>query len=347
MKSKLLSLLAAAAFCAPFAAQEIDVYVSVKWVLNSAGNRPLGLWDNEAAVQSAIEQTNQYAERMGRGYRYVVIEMENVSHAPTSSWQYFDLYFDEFKLLESTAKANAAAYFWRTNAVNIYIVNSCDNSGGLAAIPSASSCSGSQEEIVVFKVGMTPELLWPHELGHHFSMIHTFDDDGCADTKFDPELSCVADFSCTTGGNLECCCSTKLTLLNAQNYSATDKNNLLYNVMSYYGANDCVGPIQPPHDWSSILMTSDQLDRWSDATRKYCQLNGEVSGYTYFVDKTFGGTSTGYSTSPYKTVQSGYQVASASPGNILNLRPGNYAETLTFTAPVTLRASRGNATIGQ
>lgn len=347
MKPKLLFLLAFLLPCAPGAAQEIDVFVSVKWVLDSGGNRPPGIWDSEAAVQSAITSTNEYLERMGRGYQYVVSEFVNVLHAPTSSSQYYDLYYDEFKLLESTAKANPAAYAWRTTALNLYIVNSCDNSGGLGAIATASSCSGSQEEIVVFTVNMSPQLLWPHEFGHHFSMIHTFDDDGCADTKFDPELSCVSNFSCTTGGSAECCCTTKLNLLNAQNYNATDKNNLLYNVMSYYGALDCVGPIQPPHDWSTILMTSDQLDRWSDATRKYCQLNGEVSGYTYFVDKAFGGTSNGYSTNPYKTVLAGYQVASALPGNILNLRPGTYAENLTFTAPVTLRASRGDATIGQ
>lgn len=351
-----LTTLALLALALPGAAraQEIDVLISVKYIVDDSGPTPqwpTGTWGTLAALQDAIDDTNHALERWGRGYRYVLHEVQSVFGAS----QFFDLYNGESAVLESAAKAATAQYYWRTYAINLYIVNSNATAGGVAAIPSKDG----PQEIVVFVVGLNPATSWAHELGHHFDLYHTFGaggsggDDGLADTKPDPELSCAPQlatgaFSCTVASNNnECCCSTKIALLNAKGYSQTDHDNLLYNTMSYYGATDCAGLINPPHDFDTIRLTDDQLDRWTDASRKYSWLQGEVSGYTYFVDQGFGGTSTGYSTNPYKTVLTGLNAASTGNGKILLVRGGIYPENLTVATPITLRSAKGAATIGQ
>ena len=350
MQRKLcISIIAACgALAAPAAAQEIDVLLSVKFIDDANGNRAPGNWDDEASIAMLVDDMNGVLDRMGRGYRYVLAEVLDVCSTPGnpvcgSSAAFFDLGPGEFKQLEQAAEAAPDVYHWRTWATNVYVVRSAHEGGGLA--PIASNPSDAGYELVVVTAG-AHATLWIHELGHHFDLHHTFGEDGVADTKSDPESTCTVAFGCTNGGNLECCCPTKLANLAAEGHSATDYHNLIYNIMSYYGALDCIGLILPAHDWPTILLTDGQLDRWSDATRKYSQLQGEVSGFTYFVDAAFAGSSNGYSTNPYKTVASGLAVAAATPGNVLLVRGGTYAETLTLSAPVTLRAAVGPATIG-
>ncbi|HKX46252.1 MAG TPA: hypothetical protein VJP77_06085 [Planctomycetota bacterium] len=340
---------ACGALAGPAAAQEIDILLSVKFVNDANGNRPPGAWSSEANLVALVDDMNTVLDRLGRGYRYVLAETLDVCSTPGSpvcgaSAGFFDLGPEEFKDLELAAEAAPSVYHWRTWATNVYVVNSAHEGGGLA--PIASNPSDAGYELVVITAG-THATLWIHELGHHFNLHHTFGEDLVADTKSDPESTCTVAFGCTNGGNLECCCPTKLANLAAEGHSPTDYHNLLYNIMSYYGAQDCIGLIQPPHDWPTILFTDGQLDRWSDATRFYAQLQGEVTGFTYFVDKSWGGASNGYSTGPYKTIATGLASAAAVPGNILLVRSGAYAENLTLSAPVTLRASKGAVTIGQ
>jgi len=60
------------------------------------------------------------------------------------------------------------------------------------------------------------------------------------------------------------------------------------------------------------------------------------------------GGNDGYSTNPYRLVQTGVTAATATSGNIVMIRPGNYDEQFTISKPVTLRATRsGWVTIGK
>ena len=56
-------------------------------------------------------------------------------------------------------------------------------------------------------------------------------------------------------------------------------------------------------------------------------------------------TGNGSSGSRYRTLAKGVTIAGS--GDIVLLRTGNYAETLTITKAVTLRATRGNAEVGR
>jgi hypothetical protein len=97
-------------------------------------------------------------------------------------------------------------------------------------------------------------------------------------------------------------------------------------------------------------LTPDQLDRMTDTSNG--GRNNVATGYTRFVDHTcttFPGFANGSSScslfgGPYHTVGDG--INHANPGDIVMLRPGNYNEPMTISKPLTLRATRGNATIG-
>lgn len=328
-------------------AQDIDVRLSVKYILDSNGVRPQGVYSTDQAIQNIINQSNVTLERWGRGYQYVITEFQDVSGAA----QFFDLSEDgtdtEYYRLEDEAEANPGQYFWRTTATNIFIVNTYSGGcGSAAAIPSASHDEGY--ELVVICVNTGRDLTFLHELGHHNNLAHTFDsDDGVDDTREDPNPhQCTAPFNCVIGGSAECCCDAKIIFLNIASgqggWTQPEYDDIRWNLMSYYGAWDC----SPAFSFANVRLTEGQLDRWTDATREYHF--GEVSGFTYFVD--YRHTSwpfTGYSKYPFSTVEDGIGAANPFGGDIVLIRAGSYNETMTINKPVTLRASHGPVTIGQ
>lgn len=318
-------------------AQEIDVRLSIKYILDANGLRPPGTFSTNASIQNTFTQVNQTLRRWNRGYQYIITEFQDVAGR--------DPFFNidstlEYYSLEDTAEANAAAFSWRTDAVNIFIVNTSVVGGGAAAIPSNPNDAGY--ELVIFTVNVIPaDVIWPHELGHHFNLYHTFNDDGVADTRPDPNpFQCMAAFQCPMGGSMECCCATKAQLLNTAatsgGWTQAERDNIQFNNMSYH----CGLTL------ANLRMTDGQLDRWTDASRRYHA--GEVSGLTYFVDGTnITAPFTGYSTDPYRTVAGALGASDPSGGDIVLIRAGSYDEPMTINRPVTLRASRGTAVIGE
>ena len=338
----LLPLLAAAAgvlLGLPAGAQDVYQRLSVKYILDGSANPPMGLYSDPAEIETVITETNEMLQRRGRGYGYVVTEYQSVVGFP----QFYDLSSADADVLEITAKANPVAFFWRTNATNIYIVNSTGSN--FAAIPSTDP----GKEIVVMRASTNIELNWAHELGHHNDLFHPFaGDDQVADTMPDPSPNqCTQPFGCQLGGSEECCCTTKIANLDAAalagGWTQQQKDDLLYNLMGYFGATDC-DPILG-HDFDNVRLTAGQLDRWTDATRLYH--SGEVTGLTWFVDSTAGVSGVGYSFQPFLTVAGGVAAADTGGGDIVLLRAGSYNESMTLTKPLVLRASGGSAFVGQ
>lgn len=342
-------------------AQEIDIRLSIKYILDAGNNRAPGWYDTEANIIDVIDETNFAMQRLGRGYRFVIVgNIESVYESQTplvNSSSFFDLDLDdESGALEDAAEADPAGFHWSDDAVNIYIVNCC---GGGAAIPSNPGEGDYRIVFVSSDVNYTAqdpdrnsqEIIWLHELGHHFNLHHTWEDDGVADTRTDVNPSqCTFQFGCVNGGSKECCCSTKVSNLqtraNNQGWTQQEFEDIRYNVMSYYGAADCPGLGEDLITIDNLRLTDGQLDRFTDATRRYH--SNEVTGLTYFVDRqNTTAPFTGYSTDPYTTIQAGINAAIADRGRIVNIRSGAYPENLLISAPITLRASRGPVTIGQ
>ncbi len=335
----LLTFLPWLCWALPATAQEIDVRLSIKYILDSVGNRPPGTFSNETNLRNAFDQVNNRAmRRWNRGYRFVITEIQNIADQS----EYYNLTSDTlYRGLENEAEANPSAFFWRTNATNVFIVNSfINNAGGGAAIPSLASDAGY--ELVVFIANTNPpDIIWPHELGHHFDLYHTFDfSDQVGDTRPDPNpFQCAQAFQCPMGGSMECCCATKVANLDAVSgsWSPQEYNDIRFNTMSYH----CNQTLD------NTRLTGGQLDRWTDATRRYHL--GETTGVTYFVDRNnlTSPPYDGYSTDPHRTLAGGVAAANPAGGDIVLIRTGNYNEPMTITKPLTLRATRGTVNLGQ
>jgi hypothetical protein len=334
----------------PSSAIEIVQRVSVKYILSGAGAMPAGEYSDSSVVKTAIDSTNYFLRRFGRGYRYELMPFEIVPGAS----QYFNLF--DLHTLENAAETDTVKYHWHANALNIYMVQSASGSAAAAAIPSNPPDAGYRvmywscnQDTVYRNIG------FPHEMGHHNDLYHPFEtggpcaDDCVSDTRPEPSpFQCTAAFACTTGGNQECCCSTKDFILAltavSQGWTSIEVNNIRWNCMGYFGANDC-HDAGLPFTFSNMLFTDDQWDRWTDATRRYN--SREVTGLTWFVDAAGNSSGDGYSTGPFSTVQGGLSHASTAGTDIVMIRSGNYPGALTINQHVTLRACRGNAVLGQ
>lgn len=331
-------------------AQDIDVRLSIKYILDSNGIRPQGMCSTDENIQYIIDRSNVVLERWNRGYQFIIKEIKDISGAT----RYFHLCEDvndtndpEYYGLEDEAEANPGKFFWRTDAINIFIVKTWKRgNGAAAAIPSAPHDFGY--ELVVTSVDRELDLTFLHELGHHNDLGHTFEeDDKVDDTRQDVNpLQCKAQFECDMGGKEDCCCELKLMLLSAAaimgGWTQQEYDDIRWNLMSYYGAPDC----DPNLDFSNVRLTEGQLDRWTDTTRHHHFW--ETSGFTRFVDyKNDSPPFDGNSVNPFPTVADGIAAAYPDGGDIVLIRTGTYNETWTENKPVTLRANRGPVIIGQ
>lgn len=332
---------------APAHAQYIDIRVSAKFVLNTNGLPPSGTYATLDGWRLAIDTANAGNARCGRGFRYQYPTFDgNLSGYA----QYYNLDDTEAVAFEYSVRNNIAQTGWRTDALNVYVVNR--NLGPKGNESCAGWASNPEDPIsplapfntmkggmTVFCAGMggapgSGRGILAHEFGHHLGLIHTWANDRVADTVVDAdpgpcEQPSVPDW---------CSCKYANTLARAaaQGWSAAVLTAATNNIMSYHCDNDL-----------DFDLTEGQLDRWADIARRH--LASEMTGVTYFVDRNNSqGNNDGYSTNPHRTVQAGASAASSSHGNIVIIRPGSYNERITLDKPVTLRATRaGWATIGR
>jgi hypothetical protein len=324
MKStSVIALLFTATIVAQPVRAEINIRISVKFILDANGNLPVNSSStafggsttnliNSQAVVNNINFSNQLLAQMGRGYRIDLTEIRQVSGA--SRFYNINARSSENRIdLETAATAGPAArdrYFWRDDAINIYINNT---SSGVCSFP------GHYSAIFVGSVSYNTLIL--HEVGHFFDLLHTHQSGGdeVSDTVVDNQNWTFAQ-------------------LTANNPGATTSqlSDVWLNIMSYHLPQN--------------LLTAGQLDRWTDTA------NGArtdvTSGRTWFVDDdAVGAFPTGSSEAtagiggPFRRVQAGIDAASAE--DIVLVRAGNYYEQPTVSDAVTLRATRGSAIIGR
>lgn len=331
-------------------AQYINVRVSAKFIVATNGFPPVGTYTFTNGWWLAIDNANAGNARFGRGFRYEYPTLDgNVSGYP----QYFNLDETEAVMFEYSIRTNNAAQTgWRTDALNVYVVNR--NLGPATNLSCAGWASNPEDviapnapfntmkgRIVVFCANMqgapgSERSIVSHEFGHHMGLIHTWANDRVADTVVDADPTPCEQPSVPVADWCSCKYSNTLAQAVAQGWSATVLNVATNNLMSYHCDND-----------TDFDLTEGQLDRWADIARRY--LAAEMTGVTYFVDRNNSQSGNdGYSTNPYKTVLAGVTAATNAPGNIVMVRPGSYNEQFTINRPVTLRATRAGAvTIGQ
>ncbi|HNQ72011.1 MAG TPA: M43 family zinc metalloprotease [Verrucomicrobiota bacterium] len=328
-------------------AQYIEIRVSTKFILNGSSQPPTGGYTTSNQWRQAIDTANAGNARFGRGFRY---QYPSFDGSVNGYSQYYNLDQSEAVPFEYSIRTNAAQTGWRADALNVYIVNRNLGPAGNEwcagwasnpedALANYAPYNTMNGRIAVFCAGVQgapgSELsIVAHEFGHHMGLIHTWADDRVADTVVDADPTV-----CEQPGVPDwCSCKFNNTLARAAQlgWSAAVLRVATNNIMSYHCDNDL-----------DFDLTEGQLDRWADIARRY--LASEMTGVTYFVDRNNAqGGNDGYSTNPYRLVQTGVTAATATSGNIVMIRPGNYDEQFTISKPVTLRATRsGWVTIGK
>ena len=330
-------------FAASAAYGQIEIRVSVKFILDAAGKLPTRsggygaqgtpLTSHQAVVDQ-FTRANQILANTGRGYHYRMTEILDISGVS----QWFETAARDAgnrNDLESAAIGDPGRYKWRTDSLNVYI----NNSG-------SGVCSFPGDHSLIFLGANAYDSLFCHEAGHFFNLKHTHegesgcaDNCGCGDTKNPGNSDSCAD----TLPDHECWGRDQISQgsFGPLNYNQLDDgrkyqvDNVFLNVMSYHLPQD--------------RFTSDQLDRFTDAANS--ARNYAVTGHTRFVDRNNGcllpdgSSSCGFLFGgPYHGVRDG--VNNANGNDVVLIRPGQYKEPGAYTRACTLRATRGWVTLG-
>jgi hypothetical protein len=327
---------------------QLEWRVSIKVFTGSGGALPRQPgWGSGGLYQSlsnGVAYANAILDASCRGYRWRLVEILPVpgstAAAPASTNSWFNVAVSGATQddLDGKAKANPGGFILRNNAINFYYTdNNNSPNGGYCAFPTEN-----QNVILIAPDSFADVFL--HESGHFFGLLHTFDSaqnlnnnntpctNGCACAKLvggdDNIPDTPLDHTCWNQDNVALTAyGTVYAMLNSGQQYFVD--NTWSNVMSYHSPGN--------------RFTSDQLDVMADNSNG--ARNNAASGFSRFVDGTgnfffqFGS-----SAFPYLTVATG--ISSANNGDIVLIRPGSYNEPMTITKPVTLRATRGSATIG-
>jgi hypothetical protein len=398
---------------APVIAADGFVYlnVSIKFILHPAdGLRPRVDRNNPATritddqINASITDANRFLASYGRGYRLRVVELldigglnQNHDNQPRTKPGYYAIQSTKANLitfyypsgyvnpdgqspttgplidvLDQNARSTATTkldFKWNDYAVNVFVPSDWAGGGGIS--PDWGDAAG---------FGVFEGWLFLHELGHYYNLIHTFGEDGVADTLVDPALAADSQDAIAQlfyGKNYNNCTAAEQAVVNTEYYlrnrnniaaaNNTPPNDVLssstysllpaseqemvddvfFNIMSYY---------DPPRRNQFVTrMTEGQADRLADAANS--SRHHTVSGYTRHLAINgsdtiiFGLPNWGTGSAlPMRTVATAVVRAAAAPGDdeILLLRPGNYNEQLTISTPCTLRATRkGSAVIGR
>jgi hypothetical protein len=306
---------------------DITVRLSVKFILKPDGTRPAaGVIGTAAGFDAEITRGNQILAATGRGYQLLVVEYLDI-RPPVPGGQPSDYWFNldarsNRRFIENAALADQPTWRWNANAINLYINNS--GSGQCSFVGDGGAITLGND------IGTGTVL---HEVGHFFDLRHTHTGDPACGSTPPPYVPADGDGLAATVPDHNCL-TTRAALLAAlpsELQAAVDTAWL--NVMSY-------------HQEDQLL--DDQMDIWTFNANWL--RNGFCSGRTWVVDRNsgclyhdgnslcllFGG--------PFTVVRDG--VNSAQSGDIVLIRAGNYNEPMTISRPLTLRASRGNVSIG-
>lgn len=165
------------------------VRVSVKIMNDAAGRRPAdGFYRSDEQILAVFDDCNAALAAMNVDWRLELVEIRDVKGA--SEW--FGPFDCDLKgEFEAHARAQASTYFYRTNAINVYVISELIGCGGYCSIPS----SGDEAIIINNRVGILNwSLGWLHEIGHYFGLQHTYQ---C------PTRPCQSDHNVCTGAGSE------------------------------------------------------------------------------------------------------------------------------------------------
>jgi hypothetical protein len=170
---------------------QLEWRVSVKFIVDGNGDRPSnGYLRTDADVQSDFAFANKILDRLGRGYRFRITEIADLTNAQAVT-NFFNV--DSSDLFNATSLAYGAAnyktlFLYRDDAINIYI----NGFQGTAVTSISQSGPATNDIILAGQTSITSTLF--HETGHFFNLYHT-QGQACG--------NCVGPNGCTVPGDDE------------------------------------------------------------------------------------------------------------------------------------------------
>jgi len=319
----------------PLLHAEIEVWLSVKFILKLDGTRPSGPGDgisisNITDFRAEIDHGNQALARAARGIKLRVVEYLEIQ-PPTPEGTPSDYWFDldarsNRGVIEAAALGDPATWRWHPGAINIYVNNT--GSGSCSYVAEGTSIAlGS----TIYTRGTVI-----HEIGHFFDLKHTHvgdppcrgtppyfvgDGDGLSET--------IDDHACLTRDELSRSNfnGRAYALLTASEQQAL--NTSFLNVMSYH---------------IEEIFVPAQMDIWA-TNANHARLFACL-GRTWFVAPFGSDASNG--TMPqtaFATIARSLQ-SREGPNDVILLRSGAYtAPGNRLNVPATYSATRGPVTI--
>lgn len=280
---------------APLAAR-----VSVKRIVTPQGDFPPE-WDDECLV-SMVDEASRALMKTANVALVLTEIVDVVDPGGAASW--FNLDAQNRAGYEATAEANAGYYAWRSDAINVY----CVDTAALTLFPCLFPTGDSgQADMVVITPNVDDGVRFAHEICHFFNLRHTHANyepsiGGCGGAAGD----CVADtppdsnplpYLLANDFDWQDLHNTDLENLG---YSIANTELLEFNIMSYHG----------PIDAYDALLSTGQVMRMRNAATssraavvsvREFQTNQPLAGLTLdgvegtvlspaFVGKNFGDT---------------------------------------------------------
>ena len=297
----------------------VPVRVSIKWIVDSSGERPaFGNLNTDDEIENELEWADTILQDNFSEFR--IDDIELVDLTGVSQWYNSDSNGTNRDDLRSAAQSDPSTYLWRTNAINIYIT---------AGTGSAVSKFPPDNDIILMNqnCGNTPSCIM-HELGHSLNLYHTHEScctnqDECADTITDNKHWSKDEIAQVNFGD---------TYANLTSYQQSQVDMVFNNVMSYHTS-------EP-----QVLFSKCQLGRVS--TQADSDRNWLLQRIPVYVDRFYtGGTENGRFPTPYKTVQTA--VSNGLSGTALVLNAATYEEPFfPFVEHTYLVPRLGSVTIG-
>lgn len=216
-------------FPAPEALANIPFRVSVKFIVDADGNRPaVGTFNSTEDVNDKQARANDVLSNM---LSELQMEITEIIDLPAALSTYDSTSIDPTgrNLIRDLALADPDTWLWRTDAVNVYVI---DGSGPFGAY----SNRPPDNNIVLMGQGVNNETFL-HELGHSLDLTHTHVDDLCADTILDdPDWNNIDEMANANFGK-------DYSLLTVDQQNSVDMT--WFNIMSYHlAAREYLTPCQ-------------------------------------------------------------------------------------------------------
>jgi len=302
----------------PSQAAEPQVRLSFKFILNSSGNRPpTGNVNTDAEIIAQVARGNEIFANYISEFRFQNVEILDVSGQ--SAFYLSDASAASRDVIRTAAMASPGAFFWRNNAINVYITGAND---------SAISKFPPDNDIIILCQGIFDPTV-AHEAGHSLNLLHIHEGggaDGCSDTLADDENWTTRDQMSQNSYGLN------YSQLNAAQKTLVD--NTWGNLMSYHDP-----------DNRSVL-TACQMDRQSAQgyTDRTWLLN-QVPTYVRIGAPIFPFGDMGSWDFPYPTIQDAINGGEVNTRALILLN-GTFANpTSVITTDTDIIPRRGTCTI--